>query len=240
MLPGDAPGEFTLRFDGYRGPSDLLAVLVREGDLAPTRVPLQALADGAAAVPDGGGEATVGQVGALRALTEIWRVRLAAATGLARLEDGEEETGGEPFDLDPALAAAVAQLRLAEGTARARLGGRPAPPPAIRLGGGEDLWRAMAAVAARQDRRGRAERLWPLPPRVPVMHHMRRVLTALRYAPRVRLIAAGASTGDAVAATLAALELVRRGRARIWQRRAYAPVVVLRPGPGRGPEEAAE
>lgn len=226
---------FGLRFEGYRGPGDLLAVLVREGDLAAWRVPLAALATDAAAVADAGGEATAGQVGTLRALTEIWRVRLAAASGLARLDDEEDDPGDAPLGLDPALEAAVDLLRGLEERARSRLGRRPSPPPSGRLGRGADVFAARRDVETRQRRRERAARLWPLPERVPVMHHMRRVLSALRLGPRVPLIAAGASNGEAVAATLAALELVRRGRARLWQRRAYARVLMLRPEPPRRP-----
>lgn len=224
-----------MRFEGYRGPGDLLAVLVREGDLAAGSVPLAALATSAAAMTDPGGEATVAQVGTLRALTEIWRVRLAAASGLARLDDQDDEPGGEPFGLDPALEAAVDGLRSLEERALSRLGRRPTPPPSTRLGRSADLLRARRDVETRQRRREGAARLWPLPERVPVMHHMRRVLSALRLGPRVPLIAVGASNGEAVAATLAALELVRRGRARLWQRRAYARVLMLRPHAPRRP-----
>ncbi len=227
-MGGDA-GALTLRFEGYRGPGELLSVLVREGDLAARRVPLAALAADAAALPGEGGAVAAGQVAALGALTDVWRVRLAAATGLAALDEEPADGGSGPLDLDPALVEAVAALRALAEAARARLGGRGGAPRARRLGRGEDLARARRQVEARRARREAAGGLWPLPQRVPVMHHMRRVLAGLRLRPRVPLIAAGATNAEAVAATLAGLELVRRGRARLWQRRPYARVVMLRP-----------
>ncbi len=237
-LGDDLADRLTLRFDLYRGPSELLAVLVREGDLGARSVPVAALAEAVATTADETGEAIAGKVHALAALTDVWRLRLAGANGLARLPDEDSGEAVAPMSgVDPALTMAVAALRELEGRARGRVGRAAATPRSTRLGEGGDLLRAFAAVSARRALRQSPERLWPLPTRAPVIHEMRRLMRGLRGAVRVRLVGRGATRAEAVAATLAALELVRRGRCRIWQRRAYAPVHVLRPG--SGPDSAA-
>jgi chromatin segregation and condensation protein Rec8/ScpA/Scc1 (kleisin family) len=222
-------GETGLRFPGFRGPADLLAVLVREGDLGAAGVPVAALATEIAAWDHGGGFTARRQIGALVALTDVWRARLEAAAGLATVADADDLAAAPPT-IDPDLAVCVRHLAALEAAARERLGRRPSPPPRERLGSVADLWRAYDRAVARARRVDAVRRLWPLPARVPVFHQMRRLLAGLRRRGRLRLVARGASPPEAVAATLAALELVRRGRVRVWQPRAYGPVFVLRHG----------
>lgn len=234
----DADVGLALRFAGYRGPAGLLAVLVREGDMAASQVPVARLA---ARVEAWEGDESVGashQVGALASLTEVWRRRLTAAVGLAQLPGDEEGDAPEPFEPDEALALAVRALGALEETSRERLGRAPAPPASSRLGAPIDLWQAYAHVQDRRERTANARRLWPAPPARPLLFQMRRLLSGLRRRRRMHLVGADRPAPEAVAATLAALELVRRGRARLWQQRAYAPVVLMRPGtPGEGSEE---
>jgi hypothetical protein len=211
----------------------LLSVLVREGDLPAAGVPLAELAGDAAGWPEDGA-AVRRQVDLLAALAVVWRARLGASAA-ERVDDGEAgDADAAPFVPDPALAQAVRALARLEGAARARLGGPGWAPPAGRLGSASEVRAAYARAVARRPRPVPAQGLWPLPPRLPVWHHMRRILGALRRRRRLHLVPAGAAAGEAVAATLAALELVRRGRVHLWQARPYAPVVVLRPRDGTG------
>lgn len=224
-----------MRFEGYRGPASLLSILVREGDLAAAGVPLARLAGEAADWPEDGAAARR-QVDLLAALAVVWRARLGAsvADGAEAGEAGDAD-GVAPFVPDAALAQAVRALARLEGEARARLGGPGWAPPGGRLGSALEVRAAYARALSRRPRSVPAQGLWPLPPRLPVWHHMRRILRALGRRRRARLVPPGARAGEAVAATLAALELVRRGRVHLWQARPYAPVVVLRPRNGTGP-----
>jgi len=224
------PGAFALRFPGYRGPADLLAVLVREGDLGAAAVPVAPLADAVGAWPPGGPQAVVEQVRALGALTDVWRVRMRRVQGEVRLAGVVDEgPDGPPVRVDASLSLAVAGLSALEEAARARLSRTPSPPPSRRAGSARDVWVAYARALARVRPAASAAGLWPEAPALPIMRQMRRMLAGLRRRARLRLVADSASAPEAVAAVLAALELVRRGRLRVWQRAAYAPVVVARP-----------
>lgn len=202
---------------------------MREGDLAAARVPVAALADRVGAF-EGGSETVVEeQVTALVSLTEVWRRRLGEAAGLAELLGDEEAEPGEDVGADPACVDAARLLATLADGARGRLGRPAAPLAGRRLGAAADLWQAYAQAQGRRDRVTQARGLWPTPLQTPLVHQMRRLLRGLRLRRRVRLLTVDQPVPEAVAATLAALELVRRGRARLWQRRAYSPVVVLRP-----------
>jgi hypothetical protein len=208
-----------------RLPVFLWAVMVREGDLPADLLPVAVAAgqvEAAAAAAD-----DRAAVEALGALCSVWRRRVAEVVDAP---EAVAPTEAEGPAADAALRIAARRLAARFDRAARQRGHPPRPPQGAVVGSAADLWRARRALHLRQRDRVAARVLWPEPTRLPVLRRIRLLLGALRRRPLITLFAAGQSREERVAELLATLELCRRGRARVVQRRPYGKVRLLRGG----------